>query len=177
MPEEDIQELKKELRKLKPQARIKKLKELEKTRKGEINKIEELIKDSEKDLKTEAVAEEVAPEQTDVNIERLFGEEENVLENTVKKESPDSGEGDNLYRSFKQATDDYSALKDISYATMMGPITSTQMDAIDQIGERLDQTKYHSASQEVADVLVASRSTLHKIKKYASLDKSGNQNF
>tara|TARA_Y100000294_G_C8480384_1_gene306464 strand:- start:291 stop:827 length:537 start_codon:yes stop_codon:yes gene_type:complete len=174
---EEIKELKKELKRLKPQARLKKLKELEQRRKGEIAEIEDLIKDSEKDLKTEAVAEEISPEQTEVNIERLFGEEENVLEGTVKKESSGSGKGDALYRSFKQVTEDYTALKDISYATMMGPITPKQMDSVDQIGERLDRSKYHSAGKEVADILVASRATLYKIKKYAGLDKPGGQSF
>ena len=53
MAEEDI----KELKKLRPTDRIKKLKELGKKRKGEITEIEDLIKDSEKELKTDEVAE------------------------------------------------------------------------------------------------------------------------
>ena len=65
---------------------------------------------------------------------------------------------------------DYSALQDITYASMMGPLTLAQMDTVDKIGERLDRTKYKSASQEVADLLVASRAVLYKIKKYAGLE-------
>ena len=60
MPEnEDIKELKKELRKLKPRARLKRLKELEEKRKAEMVDIDELIKDSETEVRTEDVAEEI----------------------------------------------------------------------------------------------------------------------
>ena len=45
------------------------------------------------------------------------------------------------------------------------------MDAVDQIGERLDRAKYTSASREVANLVVASRAALYKIKKYAGLDR------
>jgi len=75
MPEsEDIKELKEELRKLKPKDKLKRLKELEGKRKSEMVDIEELIKDSEKELKTEKVAEEITPEQTEINITKLFEE-------------------------------------------------------------------------------------------------------
>ena len=167
---EDIKELKKELSKLKPKARIKKLKELEEKRKQEMVEIEDLIKDSEKELKTEEVAEEIAPDQTEVNIGRLF-EEGEQLERTVKKEAPETPEREERgYVSFQQAYSDYSRLQDITYASMMGPLTSVQMGAVDQIGERLDTTKYQSASKELANILVASRSTLYKIKRYAGLE-------
>ncbi|MCH8003095.1 MAG: hypothetical protein IH934_00550 [Nanoarchaeota archaeon] len=172
MPEsEDIKELRKELKKLKPKDRLKRLKELGEKRKTEIDEIEELIKDSEKDLKTDEVAEEITPEQTEINIGRLFEEESGKLESTVRKEAPDTEKEDQKYVSLKQAYSDYSRLQDITYASMMGPITSTQMDAVDSIGERLDRSKYHSQSAEVADILVASRSVLYKIKKYAGLDE------
>ena len=86
MPEsEDIKELKKELRKLKPMDRLKKLKKLGEKRKTEIGEIEDLIKDSEKDLKTDEVAEEITPEQTEINITRLFEEDTSQLESTVRK--------------------------------------------------------------------------------------------
>ena len=45
--DEEIKELKDELRKLNPKAKIKKLKDLEEKRKYEINEIETLIKNSE----------------------------------------------------------------------------------------------------------------------------------
>ena len=173
MAEEDIKELKKELKKLRPTDRIKKLKELGEKRKGEITEIENLIKDSEKELKTDEVAEEITPEQNEVDIGRLFEEETTELEATVRKDAP-SAEGNQGYMSLQRADEDYTALKDITYASMMGPITPAQADEIDQIGERLDRSKYQSASQEIANILVASRAVLYKIKKYAGTDKPGN---
>jgi len=171
MPEsEDIKELRKELKKLKPEARLKKLKELEEKRKTEITDIEELIKDSEKDIKAESIAEEITPEQTEVNIGRLFEEDAEKLERTVKKEAPETEKDDQKYISFKQAYSDYTALQDITYASMAGSLTSSQEGALDKIGERIDNTKYKSASEEVANILVASRTALYKIKKYAGLE-------
>lgn len=171
MPEnEDIKELKKELKKLKPSDRLKKLKELEGKRKAEMTNIEELIKDSEKDVKTEEVAEEITPQQEEVDIGKLFTEEAEHLERTVKKEAPETEEERNAYVPFKQVYNDYSTLQDITYASMEGSISSEQMAAVDKIGERLDRTKYVSASSEVANMLVASRAALYKIKKYAGLD-------
>ena len=174
MPEsEDIKELKEELRKLKPKDKLKRLKNLEEKRKAEIVNIEELIKDSEKELKTEKVAEEITPEQTDVNITRLFEEHTGQHERTVKKEAPET-EKDQVpcYFSLRQAYSDCSRLSDIAYAGMMGTLTPAQMNAVDRIGERLDRTKYESPSQEVANILVASRAALYKIKKYAGVEKS-----
>ena len=171
MPEnEDIEELKRELKKLRPQARLKRLKELGERRKAEITGIEELIKDSEKELKTEEIAEEITPRQDEVNIGRLFEEEAAQLEKTVREEAPETEEEDQRYVSFKQVYNDYSRLQDIAYASMEGQLTSENMEAIDKIGERLDRSKYQSASQEVANILVASRAALYKIKKYAGLE-------
>ena len=171
MPEnEDIEELKKDLIKLRPKARLKKLKELEGIRRAEITDIEGLIKDSEKDVRTEEVAEEITPEQEEVDIGRLFREEGEQLERTVREEAPQTDDEDKRYIPFKQVYNDYSTLQDIAYASMEGQLTSEHMEAIDRIGERLDRTKYVSASREVANILVASRATLYKIKKYAGLE-------
>jgi len=164
---EETKELKKELKKLKPKDRIKKLKELEEKRKEEITEIEDLIKDSEKELKTESVAEKITPEQTEVDIGRLFEEDAEQLERTVKKEAPETEKEERGYMSFQQAYGVYSKLQDITYASMMGTLTPAQMDSVDQIGERLDRSKYHTQSAEVANILVASRAALYKIKKYA----------
>ena len=165
----EIKELKKELRKLKPQDRIKKLKQLEEKRKEEITEIEDLIKDFEKEMKTETVAGEIAPEARDVNIAHLFEEERGELESTVKKEAPKEDKSPG-YVSIKQLYGDYTSLKDIQYASMTGSLTPSHLETMDRIGERLDRTKYQSASQEVANILVASKATLYKIKKYAGLE-------
>lgn len=166
---EDIEELKRELKKLRPKDRLKKLKELEEKRKVEMIDIEDLIKDSEKHVKTEEVAEEIAPQQEEVDIGKLFREEAEQLERTVKKEAPETDEDKQGYVPFKQVYNDYSTLQDIGYASMMGPLTPNQMDAVDKIGERLDKTKYQTASQEVANILVASKAVLYQIRKYAGV--------
>ncbi len=171
MPEnEDIEELKKELKKLTPRDKVKKLKELEEKRKTEITEIGDLIKDSEKELRTEKVAEEIAPRPLEINIGRLFEEEAGRLERTAK-EGPRAAESRG-YIPFKQLYSDYAQLQSIVYTSMTGPLTQTQFEAVDRIGERLDRSKYVSASKEVANLLVASRSALYKIRKYAGIERS-----
>jgi|TARA_B100001971_G_C18096900_1_gene486617 hypothetical protein len=157
-----------ELKKLSPTQKLKKLKELEEERKKEATEIDTLIKESMKEIKTDEVATEITPEPRDVDIGRLFGAEEEQLEQTVKAESRE--EEQLKYISTSKALEDYEVLQDISYASMMGTIKPAQMDAVDKIGERLDRAKYVSASAEAANILVASKATLHKIKKYAGLD-------
>jgi len=53
---------------------------------------------------------------------------------------------------------------------MMGTISQVQRKTLDKIGERLDTRKYVSASAEAADILVASRASLNKIRKYTRSD-------
>src|SRR3989338_3542210 len=165
---EDIDELGKGLRKLKPSERIKKLKELGKKKKEEITKIEDLIKDFEKEIKIDSVAEDITPKARGVYIANLFEEENAELEATVKKEAPNEEETAG-YISIKRAYGDYTELRDIQYSSIMGSLTNKQINAMDRIGERLDRTRYQSQSAEVADILVASRATLYKIRKYAGL--------
>ncbi len=170
MPDEDIEELKKELKRLSPRDKVKKLKELEAKRKTEITKIEDLIKDSEKELKTEKVAEEVAPRLLEISIGRLFEEETGRLERTAKERAPRAESRE--YIPFKQLYSDYAQLQSMVYTSMAGPLTPTQLEAVDSIGERLDRSKYQSASSEIANLLVASRSALYKIRKYAGIERS-----
>ena len=169
---EDIEELKKELKKLSPTNKVKKLKELEEKRKTEITEIEDLIKDSEKELKTEKVAEEIAPRPLEINIGRLFEEESGSLERTAK-EGPRAAES-REYIPFKQLYNDYTQLQSMVYTSMAGHLTETQLEAVDKMGERLDRTKYQTASSEAANILVASRSAFYKIRKYAGLERRSN---
>ena len=148
--------------------RIKKLKMLEEERIKEVSEIEKLIRQSVQELKTDEFAAKIAPEQRDVDISRLFGSEEERLEKTVRKELID--EGGASYIGVKEAVEDYKALQDISYASMMGTISQVQRKTLDKIGERLDTRKYVSASAEAADILVASRASLNKIRKYTRSD-------
>ena len=74
---------------------------------------------------------------------------------------------ESAYAPISQLYLDYSKLKDIAYASMAGPLSSSQLKDVDQIGLRLDQTKYQSASEQAVNLLVASKSVLYQIKKYA----------
>jgi hypothetical protein len=170
---EDIKELRKELTKLKPKDRLKRLKEVKQKRRTEIGQIEDLIKNSEKELKTEAVAKDITPEQPEINIARLFEEEVAELELTVREEAPNAEINQHDYSAFRQAYGDYAQLKDIVYASMMGPLNTSQLSTVDKIGERLDKNKYQSQSSEVANLLVASKAVLYKIHKYAGLERAG----
>ena len=162
---------KEELNKLSLRERLRRLKQLEEDRKKEIEEIDSLIKDSQKKLRTEEVAEEVSPEEREVDISRLFKQEEEELERTAREEAPsEEAEEGARYLSMQQAVDDYDELRELTYASIEGGLNENQMEAVDKIGERLDRAKYVSASKEVANVLVGSRAALYKIRKYAGLE-------
>lgn len=66
-----------DIKKLRPEERIRRLKELEKKRKEEIEKAEELIRSSEHELRVEEELRDIPiPQVKAVNIEQLFGAEE-----------------------------------------------------------------------------------------------------
>ena len=163
---------KKELTKLSPKERIKKLRLMEEERKKEVNEIERLIKESVQEIKTEKLAEEFAPEAKQVDISRLFettGEQR--LERTAREEAPAAafGKGTKGYHAFAQTYQDYSSLKKLAGYAAAGNLNNEQLAAVDAIGERIDKTRYETASAELANILVASRAALHKIRKYSGL--------
>lgn len=160
---------KKELTKLSPKERIKKLKLMEEERKKEVDEIEHLIKESMQELKTDKIAEEIAPEQRAVDITRLFVGGGGELEKTVEVKQPSRVRGKGEYHAFAQAYQDYSSLKKIIGYAAMGSLSQDQLEAVDKIGERLDRTKYEPVSGELAGILVASVAALKKIRKYAGL--------
>jgi len=165
MADPDIERIKR----LRPEERIKRLKELGEKRKSEINKIDDLIKSTESEFNSDKIADEIAPQISPVNIDELFDEVSSPSSALDKDSSEDLAEFTG-YRALKQFYSDYTELKDIQYASMNGSLDTNHLEAIDQIGERLDKTKYHSASEDVANVLVASKATLYKIRKYAGLE-------
>ena len=144
-----------EFQKMKPEERIKKLKQLEEKSKGEVLEIEKLIKETDNELRIERIAEENVPHPAAVDITRLFEPEGEHLERTVKKETSETSQNQN-YLALAQVYKDYSKLKE-------------QKEMIDKIGERLQRFKYESASEEVANLVVASRAALHKLRRYAGL--------
>lgn len=74
-----------ELKKLRPEERIRRLKELEKKRREEIEKAEEMIRSSQHELRVEEELRDIPiPQVKAVNIEQLFGAEEKQVFKTKR---------------------------------------------------------------------------------------------
>lgn len=154
---------KKELIKLSPQERIKKLRLMEEDRKKEVNEIEILIKESMQELRTARIAEEITPEQRPVDISRLFeAEDKQRVERTAKREAPPTAfmKGARNYQANSQIEYDYSQKKSYEEQRTVG-----------KIGER-DTTagRYMTEGEKSASILNPSKATLHKLKKETGLD-------
>ena len=166
---------KKELTKLSPKERIKKLKFMEEERKKEVSEIGELIKKSMQELRTDKLAEEVAPEQRSVDISRLFETTSGQrLERTAREgaSSTASMKGAKGYQAIAQTYEAYSQLQKIDKAlSMYGSLSEEQVAAIGQIGEKLSiAEKYMTESEKIASKLDASRNVLYKLKKETGLN-------
>ena len=164
---------KSELNRLSPDARIKRLKQLEEESKKEAEEIGELIRKSMQELKTGKLAEEITPASKPVDISVLFepagGE---MLERTVKREGISMAKGTQSYQAFVQTYQDYSKLKSLyGIVSTGGSLSEEQLAAIGQIGERIGRAeKYMSESERTASKLDASRFVLYKLKKETGLD-------
>ena len=159
----------KDLAKLSPEERIKKLRQLEEERKKDVHEIGRLIKESMQELRTDRLATEITPEQKPVDITRLFESNGDQLEKSVNDANAVNLAGKGDYQILSQAYQDYSSLKKMMGYAIEGSLTEEHLKAVDRIGERIDRTKYESASEEIANILVASKTTLHKIRKYAGM--------
>ncbi len=156
---------KKELEKLTPAERIKRLKKIEEENKKEIEEAEKLIKQTQIDIERESIAESVKiPETKPIDIGSLFREEPS-LETTVKEEAPkEEAEEGKLY----QLAQAYEEARDMLYS--QEPLNEEQLERIDRLGERVEKAKYETFSKETADLLVATRSVIKKILKYHQQD-------
>jgi len=82
-----------DIKKLGPDERIKKLKELEEKRKQEIERAHKLIQESEDEIAIEEKLKDVKiPDDKEVDIGKLFRQEDETLEETVAKEKPEINE-------------------------------------------------------------------------------------
>jgi len=162
---------KSDLNKLSPEERIKKLRLMGEERKKEVVEIGELIRKSMQELKTEKIAEEISPEQKPVDISSLFEASGENPERAAGKESIGAAlmKGSKDYQTFVQAYQDYSSLKKLMGYAVTGSLNEEHQAVIDEINERLDKTKYQNIGAEIANILVASKATLHKIRKYAGM--------
>jgi hypothetical protein len=165
---------KKKLSELSPEERIKKLKELQEEKKKDSSEINKLLKSSEKQLQAQRLADEISPRQREVDISQLFeivagGQ----LEITVANESEGPiGEGTGTYQAFTQLYSDYSQLKEFyDIASGGSGLTREQLNAIGQIGERLNTAeKYMTEGERISHILDPSKTILYKLKKETGLD-------
>ena len=164
---------KSELNKLSPDARIKRLKQLEEESKKEAEEIGDLIKKSMQELRTGKLAEDIAPAQRPVDISGLFepagGER---LERTAKQSAASMPKDTKSYQAFVQTYRDYSQLKNLyGIVSIGGSLTQDQLAAIGQIGERIVKAeKYMTESERTASKLDASRAVLYKLRKETGID-------
>lgn len=163
---------KKELTKLSPEERIKKLKQMEEGRKKEVNEIGKLITESMQELKTVKLIKEIAPEQRIVDISRLFeAVGEQALERTARKERQTALMKGARYQTVVQTYQDYSKLKKFySAVSMGGSLTEEERRIVGEIGERINRAeRYIPTGEKTANILDASRTVLYKLKKETGL--------
>ena len=165
---------KEELAKLAPEQRLKKLKEIERKledeRKKDAAEIDFLIKRSMEEMKTDKLADRVAPQPREVDITRLFSEEEHTLR-APRQKKPE--EGAVFYRVQEQLTSDYSSLKKmLDYELSPGSISPEKKEQLEAIQDRLDTISYRNKSgvEEINILLSASREALHRIRRYSRLE-------
>ena len=165
---------KKELSKLSPKERIKRLKSLEEEGKKEVQEIEQLIKKSMEEMKTDKLAGEIAPEQKSVDISRLFESNEGQrLERTARKEMPTILSRETKgYQALVQTYEAYTQLQKLDKAlSMYGRLTEEQRSLVGEIGERLNRAeKYITESERTASKLDAGRAVLYKLKKETGIE-------
>jgi len=166
---------KKELSRLSPQERIKRLRLMEEDRKKEVDEIERLIKDSMQELRTARIAEEITPEQRPVDISRLFETtNEQRLERTAKQGTPPPGlmKGRRGYITFEQAYETYTQLKKFDSAISMGSaLTEEEKNLIGKAGERIIADRYAPVGEETATLLDAGRAIFYKLERDIGLPR------
>lgn len=165
---------KRELLRLPPSERIKKLRLMEEERKEEVNEIEKLINESMRDLRANKLADEIAPEQRAVDISRLFETSgEQRLERTAREETPPAAlmRGTRGYQAIVQTYKAYSeAIKLYSAVSMGGSLGEEEKKLVGDIIERVNTAeRYMTDSEKVASKLDAARAVLYKLRKETGL--------
>ena len=101
---------KRQLDRLSPEERIKKLRQLKSAKAKEVSELDTLIKQSTEELKTTKLAEEIAPEQKPVDISSLF---EATGQNLEAAASEPGIQANAAYQRIVQLYHDYSQLKSL----------------------------------------------------------------
>jgi hypothetical protein len=155
-----------ELRKMRPDQRIEKLKALEDEIASEIHEKQEAARDAQRlihesvgEMERQRFAELIpAPEPESPNISAFSPAQKNPLEPIPGEEPP---------QIRYEVIDAYNFVKEAAYSSMT--YTRLAQDTLEQLGEvesRLEGIAELNHSKEVADMLVAARSVLDNIKKY-----------
>lgn len=164
---------KKELNRLSPEERIKRLKLMEEERKKEVDEIERLIKESVHELKTDKIAEEITPGQKVVDISKLFETSgEDRLERTVREGAPPNVKrGTRGYQAIVQTYEAYSQVMGLYSAVSMGSsLGEEEKRLMGDIIERVNTAeRYMTEGEKAASKLNATRAVLYKLKKETGL--------
>lgn len=153
-----------ELDKLTPAERIRKLRKIEEENRREIEEAEKLIQRTQTEIEREKLTESVkVPETRAIDIGRLFGEEKESLETTVREEAPIT-EGPKEESQLYQLAQAYEEVKELYQSEE--PLNEKQLEWIDRLGERVEKARYETLSKDVANLVVATRSLVYKIRKY-----------
>ena len=162
---------KKDLGKLHPKERLEKLKEIGDLNKKEGEEIEALIKKSMHELKITKIAEDITPEQKEVDISRLFAaSSNNSIEDAAQIALPSNNE--NGYEVLAQVYHDYSRLKTF-YGIVTGgnPLSEDEIAVIGTIGERINLAeRYMTEGEKISSKLGVSKVILYRLKKETGLE-------
>ena len=149
---------KEELEKLTPAEKIKKLRKLEQESKKEIREAEDLIKKTEAAIEREKIAESVqVPETKQVDISELFAKPESALEQAAEEAKKDLTD-DNVKYFVQNA---YEGVREALYSESSEEL----MNKVNAIGEKLDKVKYMGVNDEIANLAVAAKGMIYKLRK------------
>jgi hypothetical protein len=167
---------KKELEKLLPEERIKKLREFEQKlvdeRRRESAEIEALLKKSMEDLHKDDLAKKLAPKDPRANdIASVFTKEEMEAISTPRRKQAEEPEVS--YRTQKQLLEDYSSIKEmLGYELTPGSLDREQIRRIEDIRGRILKSSYQSLSHsdQTAVLVSATKEALYRVRKYSGLE-------
>jgi len=152
---------KKNLRRLLPEDRLKKLREIEEHSKKELEEAEKLIKESKEDIKKEEALSSVdIPEEESVDITKLFDDKEG-LEETVQEAPQEIKEENILY--------DVGKIREYVENIGKGPVNNYTMERVDKMNEELNSIDYTQLSKQAADKLNATRNVVYEMKKHLGM--------
>ncbi len=177
MAEDELENIKK----LPPEERIAKLKELEEKRKKEIEKAKELVKASIEEITKEEENKFAKEESLKEEIRQIRESFEETLEETIAKEEPKAAKEQleshrDYIRHLREdvtVRDLYSLAKNLAQnVEERGYLSNIQQEMLNDL-ERVQQYKqndinsgkYKVASEEILDVLSATKSLLNVLKE------------